>query len=83
MLYAATCVGLRYGCRGPTTLSGFSRELASPRCRGPPGGAPYCRAAARPADFPAGLTAPDTFNAPFRRRAAARLLRPRIAGPRQ
>ena len=41
MLYTATCVGLRYGCRACSMLSGFSREYDYPHYRPPPKGLPY------------------------------------------
>ncbi len=56
MLYATTCVGLRYGFRG-NVLSGFSGEYGYPRCQEPPEGIPYCRLSAREAYFTASLSA--------------------------
>ena len=54
MLYPATCVRLRYGCRADM-LSGFSREYGYRRYRLPPKGTAYCRASAQGADLPAPL----------------------------
>ncbi len=56
MLYATTCVGLRYGSH-MDMLSGFSGEYGYPRCRPAPGGGPYCRLSARGACFTTPLSA--------------------------
>ena len=78
MLYPATCVRLRYGCRAGWALSGFSREYDYPHCRPPPEGAPYyqVRLGARTYLRP---STPTPFNAQFRLRAAVPLLRHRVA----
>ena len=77
MLYPATCVGLRYGCRGDNA-SGFSWKYDYPRCRPPPEGRAYYRGSALAADFPAAINAYARQRA-VRQRAEVSLLRHRVA----